>query len=277
MSSRRRRAAPRRPPPCPIPWCGRNADRDRLRRPASRQNFSDEPTETISAASNLRMKRSVSGVRCERLATIVSGTAPALTVILRRPRRCRRRVEFDRFGRPGRPEKKRPAAGRVDHADLRNAVADQRDVDGEIGVAVDELLGAVERVDQEERIAEIGRHDAFRRLFLGDAGDIRKRGAQAFEDDLLAGAVGLGHRRGVGLLRSTAQPAWKTSMTLRPAASASRSKTREHRRVVRCRRRRRIAVRHCRARVASFRGVLPSPPAICRACRRWISGFSGAS
>ena len=54
-SCRRRRAARRRRPPCPIPWCGRSADRGRPRRSATRQNFSDEPTETISAAPKSRM------------------------------------------------------------------------------------------------------------------------------------------------------------------------------------------------------------------------------
>ena len=38
----------------------------------------------------------------------------------------------------------------VDDAAGRDAVLDQRDVDGEVAAALDELLGAVERVDEEE-------------------------------------------------------------------------------------------------------------------------------
>src|SRR6185437_2351069 len=40
----------------------------------------------------------------------------------------------------------------VDHAEDRDAGADQPDVDGELAVAADELLGAVERVDEPEEI-----------------------------------------------------------------------------------------------------------------------------
>ena len=59
--------------------------------------------------------------------------------------------------------------GGVDDAAGRDAVLDQRDVDGEVAAALDELLGAVERVDEEEdrRAEPVGRL-----LLLGDDGNL---------------------------------------------------------------------------------------------------------
>ena len=45
--------------------------------------------------------------------------------------------------------------GRADDAEQRHALRHQREVDGELVAAGDELLGAVERVDQEEAVREM--------------------------------------------------------------------------------------------------------------------------
>ena len=43
------------------------------------------------------------------------------------------------------------ARGRIDEAEAGQAVLDQGDIDGEVGALLDELLGAVERIDQKKR------------------------------------------------------------------------------------------------------------------------------
>ena len=46
------------------------------------------------------------------------------------------------------------ARRRVNKAETREPVLDQPDIDGEVGARLDEFLGAVQRVDQEERPAQ---------------------------------------------------------------------------------------------------------------------------
>jgi hypothetical protein len=50
---------------------------------------------------------------------------------------------------------------RLDHAERRDAVFDQRDIDGEFAVALHEFASAVERIDQPQpspATALVGRH-----------------------------------------------------------------------------------------------------------------------
>ena len=83
---------------------------------------------------------------------------------------------------------------REDDAEARGLVHDQSDVDGVIVAAADKLLGAVERVDQEER-AGVGRDASRRDFLLGDDRHARGGPGQSGEDDQFGGAVGLGDRR----------------------------------------------------------------------------------
>ena len=177
---------------------------------------------------------------------------------------------------PGRPEKNRPLQGAkttpISGTPWRtSAMLTVKSV-----AAVDEFLGAVERIDQEEGAAEIGRHDAGRRLFLGHAGNVGKGRAQPGEDDRLALAVGFRHRRGVGLsVDRAAGVEDRASPRARPRAPAARR------------------------RPASPRRQMPPPSSYCSSAMsrsfsqcsrtstissadlpsvlRWISGFSGAS
>ena len=73
---------------------------------------------------------------------------------------------------------------------------DQRDVDGELAVALDELAGAVKRVNQEKPFGGF-RNTSGRDFFLGDHRDIGKRGGQRLQDHSLGTMVGLGDRRTV--------------------------------------------------------------------------------
>jgi hypothetical protein len=88
----------------------------------------------------------------------------------------------------------------VDHAGDRLAFLDQRDVDRELAVARNELLGAVERIDQPEAAARNLRQRARRGRLLGDHRDLRGELGERLEDKVLGRLVGLGDRRGVLLV-----------------------------------------------------------------------------
>ncbi len=91
------------------------------------------------------------------------------------------------------------AGRRINDAGHRRAIADQRDVDGEIRIVGDEFLGAVKRIDKEEFVPRDIGHDAGGDAFLGDDGDLREMRLEVTENDRFGALVGLGHRRGVGL------------------------------------------------------------------------------
>ena len=89
----------------------------------------------------------------------------------------------------------------VNHPRGRRSVFDECDVHREFVVAADELSRAVERVDEEERpTLHLGNPAGRGRLFR-DHRDVRRAARQAVEDDALSPYVGLGHGRGVGLVR----------------------------------------------------------------------------
>ena len=95
-----------------------------------------------------------------------------------------------------------PAAGPVHnaqcrrqyHAEHRLAIFDQGDIDRELVIALDELLGAIERIDQPQTrpgatffIADGGR-------LLRQHRDIRRQRPQPRADERMGGAVGFGQR-----------------------------------------------------------------------------------
>src|SRR5690606_36095998 len=101
------------------------------------------------------------------------------------------------FGLERRPFSSRiekPACGGVDNAENRLAGFDERDVDGEIGPAIDEFARPIKRIDQKEPFIAAGRQNASRRFFFRDAGHPGKADAQSLEDDALGIAISIRHR-----------------------------------------------------------------------------------
>ena len=88
---------------------------------------------------------------------------------------------------------------RKDGAEQGRAVNDEADVHRIILAAADELLGAVERVDEEESVSVRG-DAAGGDFLLGNDRDAGSCSRQCGEDDQLGGAVGLRDRRAVGLV-----------------------------------------------------------------------------
>jgi hypothetical protein len=93
-----------------------------------------------------------------------------------------------------------PDGRRVDHAGNRPCCLDEGDVDREFAVAGDELLGAVERIDEEEPPRRPGNGAARHRL-LGNHRNLRREPSKSGQDDLLRRDVRRGHWRGIGLER----------------------------------------------------------------------------
>ena len=89
---------------------------------------------------------------------------------------------LDRFAACGRHGEKQ-ARRRIDQAEARAAVLDQGDVDGKVGALLDELLGAVERIDQEEARAE--RRRAIGGNLLRHHRNVRGEPMQGFKHDRL--------------------------------------------------------------------------------------------
>ncbi len=87
----------------------------------------------------------------------------------------------------------------MDHAEHRLAALDQRDIDGELAVAADEFLGAVERVDEPEEIRRRTGQAVGLALLLGDDRDAGRGGGERGEDDRLGALIGKRHRRGIRL------------------------------------------------------------------------------
>ena len=78
-----------------------------------------------------------------------------------------------------------PPHGHADHPEHRFAVFDQRDVDRELAVAADELLGAVERVDQPVALPVPTLFERWRLGFLGNHRHIGRQLVEAFHDDAM--------------------------------------------------------------------------------------------
>ena len=82
---------------------------------------------------------------------------------------------------------------RIDHAERRDTVFDQADVHRVVAAAPDELLGSIERVDEETGVAVRG--DSPGRHFLfGDDRDPWSRTGERCEDDELGRVIGFGDR-----------------------------------------------------------------------------------
>jgi hypothetical protein len=110
-----------------------------------------------------------------------------------------RRLE-SRIGRLARAERhiKIGERRRIDEAEHRPPLFDERNVDRKRCAALDEAVGAVERIDQEERPRDVGDAPG-RHLLLGDHRHARRKPRQPLQDDLLRLPVGGRHRAVVGL------------------------------------------------------------------------------
>ena len=75
------------------------------------------------------------------------------------------------------------------HSQYRDTASDQSNIHSEFVVAFDELLGAVERIDEEECRAARG-HNADRHTLLGNDRDPPRGPPQAIEENSLGLAVG---------------------------------------------------------------------------------------
>ena len=87
---------------------------------------------------------------------------------------------------------------RANDAERRHAIGHQREIDSELVAARDELLGSIQRIDQEEAVLE-RRGDAGGAFFRQHA-DVRTQPRQAIRDDAVGGEVGLCYRRAIGFL-----------------------------------------------------------------------------
>src|SRR5262245_21862401 len=83
---------------------------------------------------------------------------------------------------------------RINNARKRYSIPDKSDVDREFLSLVDEFLGAIERVDEEEGFAVDIRNSAGRYGFFCDDRDIRIATGKMRENDLLGARIGDGHR-----------------------------------------------------------------------------------
>ena len=84
----------------------------------------------------------------------------------------------------------------IHHAKRWYAVLDQGDVDGKVAPAVDELFGAIQRVNDQKGL---GAHTMCGRLLFGHQGQVRERRAQTCGDMPSCGLIRLGHRACIGL------------------------------------------------------------------------------
>ena len=86
------------------------------------------------------------------------------------------------------------------HAKHAPARVDERDVDGELAIALDELARAIERIDQPVARPLAACFPVDVRRFLGQDWPIRGQSAQAIDDAPMCGKVGGRQRRAVILL-----------------------------------------------------------------------------
>ncbi len=88
---------------------------------------------------------------------------------------------------------------RQNHPQGRVTVFDQGNVHGEFAVAVDELLGAVQGVDQPKSLRH-GRYAAGGRRLLGNHGNGGRELRERRKNDRLGPLICRGDRRGIGLV-----------------------------------------------------------------------------
>ena len=166
---------------------------------ATRQNLSEEPQDSIADGASFCISASVAASGCERLTSaIAAGRGPNATVNgLRR----KRALAFDPkpFGAAADHTSPQPSAGRRGHhARDWSGGGDEGDVDCVFITTGDVLPGAVERVDQRKRAANLDRLPACD-AFLRHDRYPRKERRKPVQQDRFGRLVRIGHRRAVGL------------------------------------------------------------------------------
>ena len=92
------------------------------------------------------------------------------------------------------------AQGRCqDDAGYRRSLVDQGDIDGEFAIAAEELLGAVERVNEIETLAGL-RNEAGGGRFLGNYRNVGILALETGKNNPFRRLVGLGYRGQIGFL-----------------------------------------------------------------------------
>ncbi len=86
---------------------------------------------------------------------------------------------------------------RVDYSEHWSPILDESDVDGEFAVAGDELLGAVDRIDEKE--ASLAASSVGDFVLFRDDWYVGRKLAERLDYHPFGGDIGLSHRRTVGL------------------------------------------------------------------------------
>ena len=93
------------------------------------------------------------------------------------------------------------AADRLLHdAEHGLVILDQRDVDRELAVALDELARAVERIDEPITRPALARRPGDAGRFLAQHRHVRRQRAEPLDDDVMRGEIGCGQRRAIVLV-----------------------------------------------------------------------------
>ena len=100
----------------------------------------------------------------------------------------------------GRAMPKRAGHRLLDQAEAGDAVLDQRDVDGELAVALDEFAGAVERIHQPEGPPPAAPGNVDGSGFLRQHRDVGRQCRQAVDDATMRSEVGSRQRRAIVLV-----------------------------------------------------------------------------
>ena len=86
-----------------------------------------------------------------------------------------------------------------DNTEDRRSILDHSNVDGELRPALDVFFGAVQRIDQDEPVADMSRQPPGRHALFGHHGNIRHDAIETPAYDALRRHVGEGHDAAVGL------------------------------------------------------------------------------
>ena len=157
---------------------------------ATTQNFSELPMGTMSHSPSFSRKASRLAPRCERLPTMRTGCAAG----------CATRMESAiavcaQLGAVAFAADVGLVLNRHVHdAEHRSFACDQRNIHRKFAISIDELLGAVERVDQPVAVPLRRSSKSGQSGFLGDDRHIRRQCCQTCDDALMRGEVGLRQR-----------------------------------------------------------------------------------
>src|SRR5574344_1046045 len=88
----------------------------------------------------------------------------------------------------------------LDHRKIGRALVDQRDVDTELAIALDEFAGAIDRVNQPITGPVLAFLPADLGTFLAEDRQVGSNPRQALDNDPVGQQIGIGHRAGIVLV-----------------------------------------------------------------------------